>query len=227
MGRFTAMLLAGLLAVGAARGDETQGPVHYLHIQTLAPDAGEAFVDAMRATATHSRADAANQMFDIGSSAPTLVVFESWGDQASYLDNQASPQFAAATALLPGAFARPERLYALQDVAGLPAPTRKAIDAPAASKNIVVRLSTRPAQRQRFIDAVRGVVEQSRLAPGCLVFNVYQQRDDANAFVIYERWADAAAHQQHLATPYTATFIARLNSLLQGPPEGWELQHIQ
>lgn len=219
MGRFAATLLAGVLMLGAARGDE--GQVQYLHIQTLAAPTRDAYLAAMRANAHASRAAPANIMFDLGTTDATLVVLESWRDQAAYATHQNPPPVAA---LLPAALTRAERLYALQPVPDLPAPARKAIAAPAASKNIVVRLSTRPAQRQRFIDAVRPVVEQSRLAPGCLVFNVYQQRDDANAFVIHERWADAAAHQAHLATPYTAAFIAGLNPMLTGAPEGWEVR---
>jgi quinol monooxygenase YgiN len=120
----------------------------------------------------------------------------------------------------------PQSPYQLQAVADLPAPARKAITAPSATKDIVVRLSIKPAQRQRFVDAIRGVIEQSRKADGCLVFDVYQQRDDANAFVVYERWANAQAHQQHLATPYTAAFLAQLSGMLNEAPKELELHDL-
>ncbi|MDE1165453.1 MAG: putative quinol monooxygenase [Pseudomonas sp.] len=112
--------------------------------------------------------------------------------------------------------------YHLQAAADLPAPASQTITTPGDTTNTLVRLSIKPAQRQRFVEAMRGVLEPSRQAEGCLVFDVYQQRDDANAFVVYERWADAQAHQRHLATPYTAAFLAQLNGMLAQAPETLE-----
>lgn len=116
----------------------------------------------------------------------------------------------------------PAAPYQLQAAADLPAPASETITTPGNTTNTLVRLSIQPAQRQRFVEAIKAVLEASRQAEGCLVFDVYQQRDAPNAFVVYERWASEQAHQQHLATPYTAAFLAQLNGMLAQAPQTLE-----
>ncbi len=225
---FCGLIAATLLASTARSADlPDPAPLHYLNIQTINPQVREQFIAAMRNNATQSREESANIVFDVadlGGSDPTLVLFESWRDRAGYLAHEDSAHVAPVIALVPTGFAKPERKYLLQNIGDLPAPSRKAITHPNETKNIIARLSIRPAQRQAFIDAVRPVMAQSRLAQGNLEFDVYQQYGEANEFVIYQRWADAKAYQHYLDTPYAATFSTQLQSLSDGTPEVLQLR---
>jgi quinol monooxygenase YgiN len=55
------------------------------------------------------------------------------------------------------------------------------------------------------IPMLRDIAVASRQEPGCLGFEVNRSNDDPNAFVLYERWVDAAALEAHYATEH---FIA-------------------
>ncbi len=222
-------LLAGTLITGAAQAAELPDPVplHYLNIQTIQPQTRAAFVASMRNNALQSRKEAANIVFDVGDlggNDPTLVLFESWRDRAGYLQHEGSAHVAPVIALVPTGFARPERKYLLQNVVDLPAPARKAIDQPSETRNVVALVKIKAAQRQAFIDGVRPVIEQSRQAQGNLVFDVYQQHNDANTFVIYQRWTDAKAYQRQRLTAYTNAFSAQLNTWVDGAPEVLDLK---
>ncbi|MGX1021141.1 quinol monooxygenase YgiN [Pseudomonas sp. Y3 TE3536] len=221
--------LLGLLSAAALGifGIAQAEPVHYLNIQTINPEARDGFIKAMRNNATQSRTEAANRVFDvadIGGNDPTLVLFESWRDADGYQQHEVSAHVAPVLALVPSAFAKPERKYVLRDLQALPAPARTEIESPTASKNVVARFSIKPDQRDAFVNQARSAIEQARQQPGNLVFNVYGLRDDDNAFVIYERWKDAAAYQQFHAQLAGRAFDRVLGQLQAGAPEVLVLQ---
>jgi quinol monooxygenase YgiN len=214
-------LVAGAAVLGAAQADEVT-PLHYLNIQTINPEAREAFLVGMRHNATESRKEAANIVFDVadvGGGDPTLVLFESWRDRTGYIQHEASAHVAPVIALVPKAFAKPERKYLLQDVAGLPTPVRKAITDPSSTVNLVTRLTVKAGARPQFIDAIGPVVKESRSAEGNLVFNLYEDRSDSNSFVLYERWVNAATYDAHLARPDVSRFDGQLESMSAQAPE--------
>lgn len=220
-----AALLAGLMIGAAGFGPayaDDAGPLHYLNIQTINPEVRETFLEGMRHNAIESRKEAANIVFDVadvGGDDPTLVLFESWSDRAGYLQHEASSHVAPVIALVPKAFAKPERKYLLKNVDELPAPARKAIDAPSATVNLVVRLTVKASERMEFIEAVRPVINESRSTQGNLVFNLYEDRSDSNSFVLYERWVDAAAHKDHLDRKSTVDLDAQLKNMTAQTPE--------
>lgn len=217
----TVFPLAANTGTALASSDEA-APLHFLNIQTIRPEARDRFLVAMRHNATESRNEAANIVFDIadpGGDDPTLVLFESWTDRAGYDRHEASAHVAPVLALVPTAFAAPERKYILRDAAGLPAPARAPIADPSRTRNIVVRLQARPDQRDTVVEAMRVNQIASRAAPGNLVYNLYQERADPDAWVIHERWTDVAAHQAHLAQPYSVTFDAQMKAFVAAPPE--------
>lgn len=213
---------AAATGVASAAQVNDDGPLYYLNIQTIAPQTRDAFITAMRNNATQSRKEDANREFDVaepGGSDPTLVLFESWRDRAGYQQHEASQHVAPVLALVPTSFAKPERKYFLQNVPGLPAPERPNVTNPNPTHNVVARLEVTDAQHSAFVDAAATAIEQARHQPGNLAFNVYQQRDDLNAFVIYERWADDKAYQQHQAQPATQAFHNVVTAALAQQPE--------
>jgi quinol monooxygenase YgiN len=58
--------------------------------------------------------------------------------------------------------------------------------------------------------------EVVRREEGNLVFEIYTERDDSHAFVIFERYRDEAAFQAHLAGAEGTEFNARLTPLVAG-----------
>ena len=73
------------------------------------------------------------------------------------------------------------------------------------------------ARPERLADVVRLITqlaEDVREEPGNLEFTVYQRAEDPCRFFVFERYADRAAFEAHLAAPYGATFNAALGDLI-------------
>ncbi|WP_241229131.1 putative quinol monooxygenase [Pseudomonas syringae] len=220
---FASLIVAtvAMTGLGPVHADD-RGPLHYLNIQTITAQTRPAFLTAMRNNAVQSRKEDANSVFDVGDVGgddPTLVLFENWRDREGYDKHEKSVHVAPVIAMVPSAFAKPERKYLLEDVPGLPAPARQPIKDPSATYNVVNRLNIEPALREAFVDAIGKLLERSRKRAGNLVFDVYQGRDNADAFVVYERWRNASAYAAQASSAEVTEFTAALKSMVAEQPE--------
>jgi autoinducer 2-degrading protein len=58
-------------------------------------------------------------------------------------------------------------------------------------------------QRELFLATIRETALRSiNDEPGCLRFDVFQDSDDGDRFVLYEVYTSEEAFQEHLATPH-------------------------
>ena len=68
---------------------------------------------------------------------------------------------------------------------------------------LVVDLNVKPEMRQRFLAEIEENAAASlRDEPGCLRFDVVQDNDDANHFLLYENYEDEAAFEAHRSAPH-------------------------
>lgn len=71
-----------------------------------------------------------------------------------------------------------------------------------------------------FLDVVRYDAEHSEKdEPGCLRFDVIQDRDDSNKFYFYEVYRDEAALEAHRQTPHFKLYAEKVQPWLAAPPE--------
>lgn len=83
-----------------------------------------------------------------------------------------------------------------------------------------VTVQVKPEYRREFLDAVRHDAEHSeRDEPGCLRFDVVQDRDDVNRFYYYEVYRDQAAMEAHRQTPHFKLYVEKTAPWLAAPPE--------
>jgi quinol monooxygenase YgiN len=65
--------------------------------------------------------------------------------------------------------------------------------------------------REGEVDAVRrahlGMVEPTRMEPGCLDYDLYQSTDDPSVMFFYENWTDAEVLSRHMNTPNFYRFV--------------------
>jgi (4S)-4-hydroxy-5-phosphonooxypentane-2,3-dione isomerase len=77
-----------------------------------------------------------------------------------------------------------------------------------------------PEHVSEYLEAVRHDAEHSeRDEPGCLRFDVIQDRDDANRFYYYEVYKDEAALEAHRQSPHFKLYVERTSRWLAAPPE--------
>jgi len=87
----------------------------------------------------------------------------------------------------------------------------------------MVHILARIAVKPEAADAARAVlttlVTQSRLEPGCISYQLYQQAAAPHLFQTVEDWTDQAAVDAHMSSPHIATAIAAATPMFTAPPE--------
>lgn len=63
------------------------------------------------------------------------------------------------------------------------------------------------------------MVEQVRHEPGAMEYTLHQGLQNPRQFFFYERYADKAACDTHMATPYLAAFLQSAGPLLDCEPQ--------
>jgi autoinducer 2-degrading protein len=83
-----------------------------------------------------------------------------------------------------------------------------------------VTVQVKPEHVAEFLEIVRYDAEHSENdEPGCLRFDVIQDKDDPNRFYYYEVYRDEAALEAHRQSPHFKRYVEKSRSLLAGPPE--------
>ncbi len=83
-----------------------------------------------------------------------------------------------------------------------------------------VTLQVQPEHVSEFLEVVRNDAEHSEKdEPGCLRFDVSQDRDDPNRFYFYEVYRDNAAVEAHRQTPHFRHYLEKVPPWLTAPPE--------
>jgi autoinducer 2-degrading protein len=83
-----------------------------------------------------------------------------------------------------------------------------------------VTVQIKPEHVAEFLEIIRYDAEHSEHdEPGCLRFDVIQDKDDSNRFYFYEVYRDEAALEAHRQTPHFKYYLEKSRSLLAAPPE--------
>ncbi len=83
-----------------------------------------------------------------------------------------------------------------------------------------VTVQVKPEHVSEFLEVIRHDAEHSENdEPGCLRFDVSQDRDDPNRFYYYEIYRDEAALEAHRQTPHFKSYSEKSPSYLAAPPE--------
>jgi (4S)-4-hydroxy-5-phosphonooxypentane-2,3-dione isomerase len=83
-----------------------------------------------------------------------------------------------------------------------------------------VTIQVKPEHAKEFLEVVRYDAEHSEKdEPGCLRFDVIQDKDDQNRFYFYEVYRDEAALEAHRQTPHFKLYAEKSKPWLAAPPE--------
>ncbi len=83
-----------------------------------------------------------------------------------------------------------------------------------------VTIQVKPEHVDEFLEVARYDAEHSqRDEPGCLRFDVIQDRDDGGRFYFYEVYRDEAALAAHRETPHFKHYAATAEPWFAAPPE--------
>jgi quinol monooxygenase YgiN len=83
----------------------------------------------------------------------------------------------------------------------------------------LVNVSIRPEQRERWLELIRANAAQTRVENGCERYQISEDLETPNNFVIVERWASLEAQYSHFRSPEFETLMGALGDIIAGPPE--------
>lgn len=79
--------------------------------------------------------------------------------------------------------------------------------------HIVCSLRTTPQHRKDFSELLAALVEPARAEEGCLYYDVYQDRNDPDAFFILDGWKNQEAVDAHIKHPNVQKLNPRIRAL--------------
>jgi quinol monooxygenase YgiN len=82
----------------------------------------------------------------------------------------------------------------------------------------LVRASIKPEQRDRWLEVIRLNAAQTRAEEGCEGYQIAEDLEAPNTFVIIERWADLEAVYSHFRNQFEELMEA-LGDVFAAPPE--------
>ena len=82
----------------------------------------------------------------------------------------------------------------------------------------VVKVRIKTERLEEWLALIRLNAATTRAEAGCESYQVGEDLDDPNSFVIVEEWADIEAQLAHFRTPEFGQMMSRLSDFLAGPP---------
>jgi quinol monooxygenase YgiN len=83
----------------------------------------------------------------------------------------------------------------------------------------VVKVSIRPEKRDQWLDAVRANAAQTRSEDGCKSYQISEDLETPNDFLIVEEWTTLEAQYDHFRNPEFGRLMSSLGDLLAAPPD--------
>src|SRR5947208_910338 len=89
----------------------------------------------------------------------------------------------------------------------------------ASSLRVVARIKARSETVDEVRELLRGLVEPTRKEPGCVTYELLQNRDDPTDFTFVEEWESNAAFESHLASDHLEAIGPKLQPVLVDTPD--------
>ncbi len=78
---------------------------------------------------------------------------------------------------------------------------------------LIAKITIKPGQEKRFVEAMQAQVDASRAEPGVVEFRILVSSSDPLVFYSFESYQDKAAFEAHVKTPSTTSLLAVLKEV--------------
>ncbi len=84
---------------------------------------------------------------------------------------------------------------------------------------VVARITAKSDQVELLKAVLSELIEPTRQEPGCIQYELLQNRADPTDFTFVETWETEAALDSHLASDHIQTALQKLQGLVAHPPD--------
>ncbi len=148
-------------------------------------------------------------------SAIDLYLYERWQDRSQLEAHFAKEYTKAAFALANGALSAPIQMNYLTELWPDNRQTVKENHQPYTT--LIVRFKVKPGKEKEITRLFGPFVAGVRQEPGNIDFHFHTVADSGQEFVLYERWENQAALDEHNKLPSTKKIVKQLERVLAGP----------
>ena len=81
---------------------------------------------------------------------------------------------------------------------------------------VIARLRAKPEKVDELRSLLMGLIAPTHQEPGCISYEMLQNREDSTEFTFVEEWIDQAALDSHFQTEHIRNALKRFPKLLAG-----------
>ncbi|WFA05772.1 MULTISPECIES: putative quinol monooxygenase [Bacillus] len=78
-------------------------------------------------------------------------------------------------------------------------------------------MKVKPEKRDSFLESIQPLLKHSRAESGNAQYELFENTEEANTFVMLEQWKDQEALDAHNQTEHFQTFVKQAGDLLAEP----------
>ncbi len=212
-----------LLAIGGANFSNAQEEKSFQKLTKLPLREGgyDSFLSLMRINIAQSQKEEGNISSTLFGKENdyTVYLLERFKDKAAWEAHQEKVYARSVDGIAPAATMQMLESTMLNEIAEIPAELTTTVTTEENAQNIIVWFTTKPNTKTAFIEAMNKAIPEARNAEGNLGYNIYQNADNENEFVVLERWKDPEVHKAHLQNDYSLQLNKDLEGLLTEDPK--------
>jgi len=84
---------------------------------------------------------------------------------------------------------------------------------------VVARINAKPDKIDEVRELLSALVEQTRQEPGCITYDLLQNRNDPTDFTFVEEWASDSALDSHSISDHIKALAPKLQPIVTEPPD--------
>ncbi|MET0463928.1 MAG: antibiotic biosynthesis monooxygenase [Chitinophagaceae bacterium] len=146
-----------------------------------------------------------------------FYLYERWQDRAQLEAHFAKDYTKAAFALVNGDLKAPIQMNYLTEL--WPDQRQQIKETHQPLTTLIVRFKVKPGKENEIVQLFEPFVAGVRQEPGNIDFHFHTVADSQQEFVLYERWENQAALDEHNKLPSTKTIVKQLQNVLAAPIE--------
>ena len=211
-----------LLAIGGTNFSNAQEERSFQKLTKLPLREGgyESFLSLMRINVTQSQKEEGNISSTLFGKTDdyTIYLVERFKDIAAWDAHEENVYARSVDGIAPAATMNMLHETLLKEIEEIPAESTTTVTPEENTQNIIVWFTTKPNTKEAFVEAMSRAIPKARNAEGNLGYNIYQNADNEDEFIVIERWKNAEVHQAHLKNDYSLQLNKDLEGLLDQDP---------
>ena len=176
----------------------------------------DSFLTLMRININESRKEEGTISFTLfgKDDSYTVYLLERFKNKTAWEKHKESVYARSTDGISPAATMNLLEETTLKEIPEIPAEDTEEIAPEENTQNSIEWFTVAPNTKTAFIEVMGKAIPKARNATGNLGYNIYQNADNPNEFIVIERWKNPEVYQTHLQNEYSIQLDKELEGLI-------------